>query len=863
MNCAICYDCDIEYKIFNCNNCKEYQCFDCTLKYKKFECCKCSNVISTNIINKIFKQYKNALKIYKLYYVNKKIRNKSVTELTVYDIIKKNKTLIRYGTQILMDKVNSLDTNNLLCFCPTYNCKAMILSNILICPFCEINVCEKCHEENNSNHICDEEILKNLELLKLSGKNCPKCHVFITKIDGCNDMICTNCSIFFNWRTLEITANTSNHHYNYIREYRDREYTYIFDIRNYIIKDFCNITINTNINKYREKIIEIECEYYNNKTNNNQLINKLYIIYKKLDYMVYIYNCINDNKNMNCDDLKIILDKYIDNNIICFPVFIIDSNDINKIFKKNINKPNINKNVKIIQDNNIKSIKLLNETQESHVNNIYNILLKYKSAFDYSLPGSGKTYISLYCAKKLNVKNLVVICPAILVKKWNTIIRTYNNYNKFNYLVISTNKLAIKKYEYPNDYLIRIECFNREEFTLNDYMTDMLNENSMLIIDESHTNRNVGLYMKGILALVYNSKGYIINISATPIENINQLENIIKKTGIIRNNTIINDLINYITTFSKDDIMKYYNNKVFNNGYIRFIHYKDENKFIEKNNLLYSHLKNINLDRNFMLDIMHRVYFENIQFITTIIFANIKYQSEYINTLTNYKMYLVNYKYNDEENLAIQNAYTLIDIKNPENTLEITNILIKGLMQIETATINKIYEISSHILDNTDNSKIVIAMNYNDVINDIYNLIYKKYKNIRVITGKTTNKHKIIEKFQEDNTNIRILLVNPNSINVGIDLDDKYGTYKRFVIFCPNITTINLYQFIYRFIRLDSKSFPMIHIINANYKIINNFKNKIDSQKELFNNKITLINDIPEWDENSENIQKIIEYINN
>lgn len=77
------------------------------------------------------------------------------------------------------------------------------------------------------------------------------------------------------------------------------------------------------------------------------------------------------------------------------------------------------------------------------------------------------------------------------------------------------------------------------------------------------------------------------------------------------------------------------------------------------------------------------------------------------------------------------------------------------------------------------------------------------------------------------------------------------------------MTSVNLYQFIFRFKRLDSKSDPIIHIVNSNYKVIESIYAKSGNQKNIFNTKIKLLNEINTWNENYENMNNIIKYLNN
>lgn len=59
-------------------------------------------------------------------------------------------------------------------------------------------------------HVCKEEDMETVALLKETTNACPSCKVQIEKSEGCNDMFCTNCHAEFNYRTGRLT-NRANH----------------------------------------------------------------------------------------------------------------------------------------------------------------------------------------------------------------------------------------------------------------------------------------------------------------------------------------------------------------------------------------------------------------------------------------------------------------------------------------------------------------------------------------------------------------------------------------------------------------------------------------------------------------------------
>jgi hypothetical protein len=63
-------------------------------------------------------------------------------------------------------------------------------------------------------HICKEDDVETAKLLEKNTKPCPSCNMGIFKIDGCNQMFCTNCNTAFDWVTRNImNGNIHNPHY--------------------------------------------------------------------------------------------------------------------------------------------------------------------------------------------------------------------------------------------------------------------------------------------------------------------------------------------------------------------------------------------------------------------------------------------------------------------------------------------------------------------------------------------------------------------------------------------------------------------------------------------------------------------------
>lgn len=106
--------------------------------------------------------------------------------------------------------------------CPVSTCKGFITKNYK-CGLCDTTICRKCLEIKGDGHECKQEHVKTAEKIMKETRPCPRCATRIYKIDGCDQMWCTNCHAAFSWKTGRIeTGRVHNpHFFEYMRENPD------------------------------------------------------------------------------------------------------------------------------------------------------------------------------------------------------------------------------------------------------------------------------------------------------------------------------------------------------------------------------------------------------------------------------------------------------------------------------------------------------------------------------------------------------------------------------------------------------------------------------------------------------------------
>ena len=132
-------------------------------------------------------------------------KNRVETLREQHSFIRENIRCFWQKEHSIQDKIKQLkhtDTTKKTFTMPcSYNdCKGM-LSTQYKCGLCEKYTCKDCQEPLQDEHKCNPDTVATTIAIKKETRPCPSCRTRIFKIEGCDQMWCTNCKTPFSWIT--------------------------------------------------------------------------------------------------------------------------------------------------------------------------------------------------------------------------------------------------------------------------------------------------------------------------------------------------------------------------------------------------------------------------------------------------------------------------------------------------------------------------------------------------------------------------------------------------------------------------------------------------------------------------------------
>lgn len=166
----------------------------------------------------------NKKKLIDTEYEKVKIIDKEIKNLNQLLRVQKDKKMLHYKKvhEIKNGSANA-SRNTFIMPCQNNDCNGF-LSSQYKCNICELFTCPTCFEiighSKTDPHTCNPDNIATAEMIKKDTKPCPKCGVRIHKIQGCNQMWCTQCKVAFDYVTLKIDNGTIHnpHYYQHLQQ---------------------------------------------------------------------------------------------------------------------------------------------------------------------------------------------------------------------------------------------------------------------------------------------------------------------------------------------------------------------------------------------------------------------------------------------------------------------------------------------------------------------------------------------------------------------------------------------------------------------------------------------------------------------
>lgn len=502
------------------------------------------------------------------------------------------------------------------------------------------------------------------------------------------------------------------------------------------------------------------------------------------------------------------------------------------------------------KESKIPKIKLKDE-QVPQVQSLIEILKKNVCAFDMSMMGAGKTYVSSEVAIRFGFKKVIVVCPASVVGKWREMktnyglnleevlsyeaLRSVQDHQPSHGLLIRYDETVGEDIEKKKSKMLEktgilnIELRRRTRFEPTEKLKKLVSEGCLFIFDEAQKvkNRNAAWFATKTIAetlIGIAGKSRFLMLSGTPIDKEEHALNIMSMMGFIRST-------------------KLYNTE---DGDIVLIGAKELLLFCEKVNreATKETLDEFPIRRK--EDVVHLCYK---------LFQNVikKYMTSSIKVPENEKVKLdvKNGYYKLDDVVAMTRLRNAIDsiqstlrkriYRKAGGTVFNTKIqklgaVIKQLEFIEGVKIPVFVRLAREKLEENPNAKVCIFVNYNHSIDALMNDL-AEYNPIK-FNGSVNKelRQTLINKFQEPNNNYRLFIGNVATSATGIDLDDKYGKFPRYAFASSNFNILDLFQLTRRIYRIDTQSnavFRFVFIKNATeVSVLNNLARKSNILKE-------------------------------
>jgi hypothetical protein len=434
------------------------------------------------------------------------------------------------------------------------------------------------------------------------------------------------------------------------------------------------------------------------------------------------------------------------------------------------------------------------DSQELHLERLLDIQEHNPQMMDLSATGSGKTYTTLALAKKLGL-TLLVFCPKVMVEKWRNLADEF----ELNLVdAVSYQMLAGKNGVYNHPYLETDPVTG--ELRVTKYLSEIFRSlPTLVVVDECQYCKNDSIGTKSVSkitssAIDANKKNRVIILSATPFDKESCADNVMKILGIVRGTSYFYDRSTKEFSLTGGQVLWDMCKSIYPDNLDYFTEPVSRTTYHQFSHQVMTHVVAPIISSKMdppELDFPHDLangFFEPASQEDAELIKELKYALK------------KRLREGEEESFSRKDWGEFIRV-------------CRGL---EAAKIGMVVREARKVLEENPTHKVILAAHYITNILALYEGMEDYAPGLMYGEIPIKERASTLAKFQEPNTEMRVLVVNPSVCGVGVDMDDKDGGYPRHLFIIPCYELIKVVQMVGRVYRMSTKSQPHTRVVYAN-----------------------------------------------
>lgn len=434
-------------------------------------------------------------------------------------------------------------------------------------------------------------------------------------------------------------------------------------------------------------------------------------------------------------------------------------------------------------------------SQKDHFRRLLTMLQKNHAYLDTSPMGAGKTVVTLAVAAIYHL-DLFVVCPKSTASMWQ------NEADKYGVQVRSImtyQMLTGTSNRGCNHVFLRR---NDDIYMPTKNLQQLIENRTLFVFDEMHALKNPGTaVIKAAHAIVkevvrLNCESRIALLSATPCDKENHAQNVLKMLGVIT-----------------DDDLYYYDHSI---------------NYYEPRGIAELISRCDGFDRNTSESIHAGVPINNktvnklcYELFTRVVKESCS-SSMKLPTIETEKDALNGYYWmSDNDVVELQKGVDLLSsstqFDDATGAIDIGKgsfgMITTALIMIEKAKLNTMIRLARETLTADPNCKVILYVWYIESIKTMAADLKEYNPMIMYGSTKTEDRDDVVEKFQKENTDHRLLISNAKVGGIGISLDDRCGQHQRHLFMIPSYNFIDLHQATGRIHRGTTKSTAHVRFV--------------------------------------------------